>query len=138
MIHDKLSLEIVTPERLVLAETVDSVILPGSEGYLGVLPMHAPLLTRLGIGELTYQKGGRTVCCAISGGHAEVLRDRVRVLAETCERSEEIDVDRARRARETAEAALASRELSDREFRMAEARLKRALTRIQVHGRGTS
>lgn len=138
MIPDKLELEIVTPERLVLAETVDSVILPGEQGYLGVLPMHAPLLTRLQVGQLEYDTAGRHVTMAISGGFAEVLRDRVRILAETAELASEIDVDRAKRSQEKAEAALARKDLSEAEFREAEVRLKKALMRIRVHGRGLS
>ncbi len=138
MIPDKLELEIVTPERLVLAETVSSVILPGEQGYLGVLPMHAPLLTRLQVGQLEYDADGRHVTMAVSGGFAEVLRDRVRILAETAELASEIDVDRAKRSKEKAEAALARKDLSEAEFREAEVRLKKALMRIQVHGRGLS
>ena len=138
MIPDKIELEIVTPERRVLAETVDSVILPGTEGYLGVLPMHAPLLTSLTVGELSYVAGGRTTGMAISGGYAEVLRDRVRILAETCELSSEIDLERAERARAGAEQTLARKDLSESEFRVAELRLRKALMRIQVHGRRTS
>lgn len=138
MIPDKLELEIVTPERLVLAETVDSVILPGEQGYLGVLPMHAPLLTRLMVGQLEYSALGRNVTMAISGGFAEVLRDRVRILAETAELASEIDAGRAERSRQKAEAALARKDLSEAEFREVEVRLQKALMRIQVHGRGLS
>ena len=138
MIADKIALEIATPERLVLAETVDSVILPGSEGYLGVLPMHAPLLTSLGIGRLEYRVGARNHVLALSGGFAEVLRDRVRVLADTCERPEEIDLERALAKKREAEAILASSNGSEEAFRLAEGRLRKALVRIEVHGLGNA
>lgn len=135
MIAEKIDLEIVTPERLVLGETVDEVILPGSEGYLGVLPGHAPLLTALGVGEVSYRAGERWRHLAVSGGFAEVLRDRVSVLAETCERAEEIDLERARQAKERAQAIL-TRETPEDELRRAEVSLKKAVARIQVHTHG--
>lgn len=127
-----ITLEIVTPERLVFSEPVDEVVLPGSEGYLGVLPGHAPLLTSLGVGELSYRQGARKGYLAVVGGFAEVLRDRVSVLAETCERAEEIDIDRAREKKRQAEEALRRREASEHEWRAAEVRLKKAVTRIEV------
>jgi F-type H+-transporting ATPase subunit epsilon len=89
MALDKLDLEIVTPERLVLSEVVDEVVLPGSEGYLGVLPGHAPLLTTLGEGEITYRQGARAGRLRVAGGFVEVLRGRVSVLAATCDRAED-------------------------------------------------
>jgi F-type H+-transporting ATPase subunit epsilon len=133
----KIDLEIVTPERLVLSDMVDEVVLPGNEGYLGVLPGHAPLLTGLAAGEVAYRTGGRYRYLAVSGGFAEVLRNRVSILAETCERSEEIDLDRALRARERAEKALAV-EAEESEFRRAEVALRRAVARIQAHEHGRS
>ena len=87
----KIRLEIVTPERLLLSEEVDDVTLPGSEGYLGILPGHLPLLTMLGVGVLSYRQGGQKYHFAVSGGFAEVLGDRVIVLAETAGALEEID-----------------------------------------------
>jgi F-type H+-transporting ATPase subunit epsilon len=96
------------------------------------------LLTRLAVGELSFEADGRTTRMAVCGGYAEVLRHRVRVLADTCELAQEIDLERARRSRERAEAALARDDLSGREFELAEFRLKRALTRIEVHGRQAS
>jgi len=131
----KLDLEIVTPERRVVSQSVDEVVLPGSEGYLGVLPGHAPLLTALVPGVISVRADGRERFLAVSGGFLEVLRGRVTVLASTCESAEEIDVERARRAREKAEATLKS-QASEHEFRRAELKLKRALARIQVHERG--
>jgi F-type H+-transporting ATPase subunit epsilon len=132
MTADKLDLEIVTPERRVLSETAEEVVLPGSEGYFGVLPGHAPLLAALGVGEVSYRAGDRTRFLVVSGGFAEVLDNRVSVLAETCERAEEIDVDRANRSKQTAEGDLDRKEISESEFRMAEVRLKRAIARIEV------
>lgn len=133
MIPDKLDLEIVTPERQVFSETVGSVVLPGTEGYLGVLPGHAPLLTMLAPGEVRCESEGRTRLMAVSGGYAEVLRDRVTILAETCELAEEIDADRAEQSRQRAERLLSSPDTSAAEFARAEVRLKRAVARIQVH-----
>ena len=132
MTADKLDLEIVTPERRVLSETAEEVVLPGSEGYFGVLPGHAPLLAALGVGEVSYRAGDRTRFLVVSGGFAEVLDNRVSVLAETCERAEEIDVDRASLSKRTAEGQLERKEISESEFRMAEVRLKRAIARIEV------
>ena len=96
MLPETIELEVVTPERHVLSETVQSLEMPGKEGYLGILPGHAPLITELGIGVLTYHKGAETRYLTIIHGYAEVLPDRVIVLAEISERAEEIDVERAR------------------------------------------
>jgi F-type H+-transporting ATPase subunit epsilon len=93
---DALMLEVVTPEREVVRESVTEVQLPGLTGYLGILPGHTPLLTEMGIGPLTYKKGAETGYVAVIGGFAEVLPERVTVLAEAAERSEEIDAGRAR------------------------------------------
>src|SRR5713226_6185629 len=99
MLPDSLSLEVVTPERSLIAEAgVVEVQLPGSDGYLGILPGHAPLLTELGMGELSYRKGRDTYSAVVIHGFAEVLPDRVIILAETAERAEEIDAERARAA----------------------------------------
>jgi F-type H+-transporting ATPase subunit epsilon len=135
----KIDLEIVTPGSLVMAETVDDLVLPGSEGYLGVLPGHAPLLTGLAAGEIVYHSAGRARYLAISGGFAEVLQHRVSVLAETCERGEEIDVARAAEARDRARAELARADASEDDVRHAAAHLERAEVRIAVAKRvGTS
>ena len=88
-------LEVVTPEREVIRESVAEVQLPGLSGYLGILPGHTPLLTELGIGPLSYKKGSESGYIAVIGGFAEVLPERVTVLAESAERSEEIDPSRA-------------------------------------------
>src|SRR6266849_3969210 len=98
MLPEVLTLEVVTPDRAVVHEAVTEVQLPGSEGYLGILPGHTPLLTELGTGALSYRQGAQTRRVAVSGGFAEVLPDRVIVLADVAERAEEIDVERARLA----------------------------------------
>ncbi len=128
----KIDLEIVTPANLVVSETVDEIVLPGSEGYLGVLPGHAPLLTGRAAGEIAYRAAGRARFLAISGGFAEVLQHRVSVLAETCERGEDIDVARATEARDRAKADLARRDATEDDLRHATARLRRAEVRIAV------
>ncbi len=130
-----IQLQIVTPSRRVLAEEVDELILPGSEGYLGVRPGHAPLLTELQIGEISYRVGGTDRFLAISGGFVEVLREGVSVLATTAEFPEEIDIDRAKQARERAEQRLKGTD-PNIDVRRAEIALARAANRMTVHGRG--
>lgn len=125
----KIRLDIVTPVRLLLSEEVDEVTIPGSEGYLGILPGHLPLLTLLGTGVLSYRKGNQKIVFACSGGFAEVLPDRVIITATTIERPEEIDVARARASKESAERQLTSKDV-DVEATMAA--LQRAQARIQV------
>src|SRR4029450_12803978 len=101
-----IQLTIVTPERSLLNEQVDELQIPGAEGYLGVLPGHAPLFTELKVGELSYRKSSSWTSLAVAWGFAEVLPDQVRVLAETAERAHEIDLERAQRAKERAERRL--------------------------------
>jgi F-type H+-transporting ATPase subunit epsilon len=128
-----LRLEIVTGERLVFSDEVDMVIAPGVEGQLGILPKHAPLLTALSIGELRVKKGQEELSFAIGGGFMEVYKDKVIVLADTAERAEEIDIARAEEARRRALESLKERgRLSREEFAQAEARLRKAVTRIKV------
>ena len=91
-IPSHLTLELVTPERSVAVETVDEVEIPGADGYLGVLPGHTPLLVTLQVGELWYRQGGRKTYLSVAFGFAEILPDRVRVLADTAERAEEIEM----------------------------------------------
>jgi F-type H+-transporting ATPase subunit epsilon len=134
MLPDSIELIIVTPERQLLRESVVTVTLPGADGQLGVLPGHAPLITELGIGELSYRaKSGGEGTLAIISGFAEVLSDRVTVLAETAERPEEIDVARAQEAKKRAEERLAAA-ASNPEIDWARAAiaLQRSLIRIQV------
>ena len=121
---------------MVVAETVDEVVVPGSEGYFGVLPGHAPLLATLGIGELTYRIGSEERHVAVSGGFAEVRNDKVIVLADTAELPQDIDRARAERARDRAEQRLSGRMQDETDYARAAAALARALTRIQVAGRG--
>src|SRR5213596_2227784 len=106
---DQLTLEVATPSRFVIGEQVDEVVVPGIEGYFGVLPGHAPLLSTLGVGEVTYRQGRDEHFLAVMGGFAEVRGDRVIILAETAELPEEIDRERAERARQRAEQRLAGR-----------------------------
>ena len=103
---DTLELEIVTPDKLLVRGRVDEVQIPGKNGYLGVLPGHAPLITELMIGEISYRQGGTTYYLAVAWGFAEVLSDKVTILADTAERAEEIDVERAREAKARADEAL--------------------------------
>lgn len=133
---DRLTIEIATPTRLAVSETVDEVVAPGIQGYFGVLPGHAPFLTTLGIGEVLYRVGRDERSLAVSGGFAEVRNDKVIVLADTAERPEEIDRARAERARERAEQRLGGRSAEDVDFTRAAAALARALARLQVAGRG--
>ena len=132
---DRLTLEIATPTRQVVAETVDEIVIPGSQGYFGVLPGHAPFLTTLGIGELMYRIGRDEHHLAVSKGFAEVRNDKVIVLADTAERPEEIDRARAERARDRAERRLAGRTDEEVDYVRALEALMRALARIITAGR---
>ena len=136
MLPEHLKLEIVTPAREVLRETVDSVELPGSNGYLGILPGHAPLMTELGIGELTYRKGSELRHLTVIEGYAEVLPERVIVLAEVSERAEEIDLLRAQNAEERARKQLEKIGSLEFDWTQASLALERALIRQQVARRG--
>ena len=136
MAFDALQLLLVTPERRLVDEVVDEVQLPGLEGYLGILPGHAALLTELGVGEMSFRRGNETHYATVIGGYAEVLPDRITVLAEIAERAEEIDEDRARAARERAEKRLAKAGDPDTDWNRAAAALKRALVRLQVAAKG--
>jgi len=130
-----LHLEVVTPERKVYEDDVDMVIAPGSEGYLGILPHHAPLLTALGPGEFRVKKGGTEEVLAVFGGFMDVRSDRVTVLTEAAEHVEEIDVQRAQQARERAQAALQAGPMSAADEQRARAALQRALVRMRVSER---
>jgi len=133
MLPEKIELEVVTPERFVLDEKVESIEMPGRDGYLGILPGHAPLLTELGVGILTYQKGAEVRRLTVVNGYAEVLPDRVIVLAEVSERAEEIDVQRARTAAERAQSELAKvTGAPETDWQSASAALQRALVRVEA------
>ena len=127
-------LELVTPERLVLSEEVDEVVLPGYEGEFGVLPGHTQFLVILNIGMMWYRKGSAMTRIALGGGFAEVNHDRVVVMADTAERTEEIDVERAQRAKDRAEARLKELTLDDETYAKAYAELQRALVRMAAGG----
>jgi F-type H+-transporting ATPase subunit epsilon len=137
MLPENIELEVVTPQKHVLRDSVQSVEMPGKDGYLGILPGHAPLLTELGIGVLTYQKGAETRRLTVINGYAEVLPERVTVLAELSERAEEIDVARVTSARQRAEAELAkaSSGSAEMDWQVASLALQRALVRLQVAGK---
>src|SRR5271154_6327258 len=103
---DTFQLEIVTPEKKVVDTAAAEVQIPGKNGYLGILPGHAPLITELVVGEITYRKGSQTYYLSVAWGFAEVLPDKVTILAETAERPQEIDVKRAQESKRRAEEAL--------------------------------
>jgi F-type H+-transporting ATPase subunit epsilon len=127
-----LHLEIVTPERLAYSDDVDGVQLPGSEGELGILPHHAPLLATLGAGELRIRKGGQEESFAVFGGFVQVRPDKVIVMAETADLASEIDLETAREARREAERALESGYHEGADLASARAALQQALLRIRV------
>lgn len=124
--------ELVTPERLLVSEDVEEVVAPGFEGEFGVLPEHTHYLALLAIGVLRYRRGGDVRKVAIGGGFAEVSQGRVIVMADVAERAEEIDVERARRARERAEAQIKNLSLDDATYGKAHAALQRALARLSA------
>ena len=130
----KLTLEVVTPERLLVSEQVDEVQLPGAEGYFGVLPGHTPLLATLQVGELWYRVGQEKRYLAVAFGFAEVLPDRVTVLAQLAERPEDIDVPRAESARKRAEERIAKPQ-PDIDFERARVAMMKSLIRLQVAAR---
>ena len=127
-----LQLEIVTPERLAYSDTVDSVVLPGAEGEMGILPHHAPLLATLGVGELRIRKGGEEEFFAIAGGFVQVRPDKVVVMAETADMAAEIDLEKAQEARREAEKALESGYSEGADLSLARAQLQQALLRIRL------
>ncbi|MDI6890067.1 MAG: F0F1 ATP synthase subunit epsilon [Thermodesulfovibrionales bacterium] len=133
---EKLKLEIVTPDGLVFSDDVDEVTAAGSEGEFGVLPGHAPFLTTLKIGMLIYKKGNEVKYVFVNSGYAEVGPDKVVVLADSAEKAEDIDVERAKAAMKRAEERLKKAEEID--FARAESALERATTRIQIAGRKTT
>jgi len=136
MLPETIELQVVTPERHVLQESVQAVEIPGKEGYLGVLPGHAPLITELGIGVLTYHKDSQARYLTIIHGYAEVLPGRVIVLAEVSERAEEIDIARTLAAHERAQAEIARAAAGDAEWQRATSALQRAMVRQQAATRG--
>lgn len=128
---DTFQLEIVTPEKKVVETAAEEVQIPGKNGYLGVLPGHAPLITELSVGEITYRENSTLQRLAVAWGFAEVLPDKVTILAESAERPAEINVDRARKAKERAEQRLTSGDTSVDVDRALDA-LHRAQSRLDV------
>jgi F-type H+-transporting ATPase subunit epsilon len=124
-------LEIVTPEKLVVKDVAEEAQIPGKSGYLGILPGHAPLITELAVGEITYKSAGTTKHISVAWGFAEVLPSKVTILAETAERPEEIDVTRAQKAKERCEQELTSGR-TDVDYDAVQAALERAETRLDV------
>jgi len=133
---EKLQLEVVTPDRLVVSETVDIVMAMGAQGEFGILPGHVPFLTPLQAGELRYRKNNQLEYMAVTGGFAEVSNNKVTVLAEAAEKAREIDLDRAKRAKERAEKRLAQAKSEALDYIRAEAALKRSLLRLRVAEKG--
>ena len=129
-----IDLQIVTPERMIVQEQVDEVQIPGSGGYFGVLPGHTPLLASLAVGELWYRKGTEKTYLSIAFGFAEVLPDRVTILARLAERAEEIDVARAEAARARAQQRV-EQPRSEVDYERARVALTKSLTRLQVAAR---
>ncbi len=130
-----LRLEVITPERVVYTDDVDMVIAPATDGYVGILPHHAPLLTTLGPGEFRVKKGGVEEVLAVFGGFMDVRGDRVVVLTEDAEHAEDIDAQQAQVARDRAQQALQAGPMSAAEEARARASLQRALVRIRVSER---
>jgi F-type H+-transporting ATPase subunit epsilon len=129
-----ITLEIVTPDRRLATEQVDEIEIPGAEGYFGVLPGHTPLLAALQVGELWYRKGTERVYLSIAFGFAEVLPDRVTILAQVAEKAEEIDIARAEAAKRRAEERILN-PLPEMDYERARVALMKSLIRLQVASR---
>ena len=132
-IPSSIELQIVTPERMLVHEQVDEVEIPGADGYFGVLPGHTPLLAALSVGELWYRKGQEKTYLSIAYGFAEVLPERVTILAQLAERAEDIDVERAEAARSRASERLGQK--SEVDYERARMALMKSMTRLQVSSR---
>ena len=133
-----IELQVVTPEHHVLSEDVDSVEMPGKDGYLGILPGHAPLLTEMGIGILTYRKGSETRSTTVMGGYAEVLPNRVIVLADAAELTEKIDTSRAHAALDRAKANMPGANATEADWTATNADIARATVRLEEAAKGGS
>jgi F-type H+-transporting ATPase subunit epsilon len=128
---DTFQLEIVTPEKMVVRDVAEEMQIPGKNGYLGILPGHAPLISELAVGEITYRNANITHHLAVAWGFAEVLPNKVTILAETAEPAAEVDVNRAQAAKQRAETNLGQC-ATEEDFRKAAGDLKRAQTRLEV------
>jgi F-type H+-transporting ATPase subunit epsilon len=124
-------LEIVTPAKLLVKDAAEEAQIPGLSGYLGILPGHAPLITELAVGVITYKASGTTHALAVAWGFAEVLPEKVTILAEAAEHPQDIDVERAQKAKERAEQLLKSNN-PEIDYARAEGALQRAETRLNV------
>ena len=129
---DELMLEIVTPEKMAFSGNVEDVTIPGTEGEFGVLRGHEALLSSIEIGELNFTKDGKKSYYAVNTGYAEVTTNKVTILIETAERSDSIDKDRARKAKENAEARMGQLTKEDNEYEKSRLALLRAIARISV------
>jgi len=132
---NKILLEVVTPDSLLVSKEVDVVVATATEGEFGVLAGHVPFLASLDIGELRFRDGNLTEYAAVSGGFAEVTGEKMTILAEAAEMARDIDVDRAKRARERAEQRVAKSAQEQLDYVRAEAALKRAILRLRVVGK---
>jgi F-type H+-transporting ATPase subunit epsilon len=128
---DSFQLEIVTPDKLVVKDVAEEMQIPGKNGYLGILPGHAPLITELSVGQISYRSGRETHYLCVAWGFAEVLPDKVTILAETAERGEDVDCARAQKAKERAEKRLSSGD-PEVDVPRAQNALARATTRLDV------
>jgi F-type H+-transporting ATPase subunit epsilon len=128
---DTFQLEIVTPTKLLVKDAAEEAQIPGLSGYLGILPGHAPLLTELAVGVITYKASGSTQTLSVAWGFAEVLPDKVTILAEAAERPQEINVARAQQAKDRAEQRLKSND-PQMDYSRAEDALQRAENRLNV------
>jgi len=133
---EALELEIVTPERLLVHDKAEEVQIPGGKGYLGILPGHAPLITELSVGEISYKNAGNTIRFAVAWGFAEVLPYKVTILAERCQRASEIDVARAQETKKRAEDQLRSND-PEVDYERAQRSLQRAEAWINVAQKGS-
>ena len=133
---DKIQLEVVTPERRVLAESVDMVTVPGFGGELGILPGHTPLISQLQTGVLTYTQDGKSFPLHVSGGFVEVRDDHVSVLAEVAERPDEIDAARAKQSRDQLEKQINAWTGSEDDLAIAKTEFERSVVRMQLASRG--
>lgn len=129
---DELMLEIVTPEKMIFSDKIEEVTLPGTEGEFGVLRGHEAFLSSLNVGEMNFIKDGKKTYYAVNVGYAEVTADKVTVLIETAEKSDEIDKERAQRAKDNAESKLNQLNKEDVEFEVVRAALTRAMARLSA------
>lgn len=133
MADKTIKLEVVTPERIVFSDEAESIVVPGSEGYLGIMASHAPIITSLKIGVVQIIKDNKETRMALSGGFLEVNNNKATILADTAERDEEIDVQRAKDAKERAEKRIEEKQ-ADTDIRRAEVALHRAIARLKATG----